>query len=62
MILASSYQSSSTRGPECAAGAAEKLKKREPKKFKKKLARASRFPLEGNFERQTPSFRRSKKG
>jgi hypothetical protein len=57
----SSYQSSSTRGPERAARAAEKLKKREPKKVKKKLVRTSGLPLEGNFERQMPSFRCSKK-
>ena len=30
-------------------------------KFKKKLVRASGLPLEENFERQMPSFRRSKK-
>jgi hypothetical protein len=41
--------------------AAEKLKNREAKKFKKKLVRVPRVPLEGNFERQMPSFRRSKK-
>jgi hypothetical protein len=29
--------------------------------MKKKLVRASRVPLEGNFDRQMPSFRRSKK-
>jgi hypothetical protein len=31
------------------------------KKFKKKLVTPPRLPLEGNFERQMPSFRRSKK-
>jgi hypothetical protein len=31
------------------------------KKVKKKLVKPSRVPLEGNFERQMPSFRRSKK-
>jgi hypothetical protein len=29
--------------------------------MKKKLVRPSRLPLEGKFERQMPSFRRSKK-
>jgi hypothetical protein len=31
------------------------------KKFKKRLVRASGVPLEENFERQMPPFRRSKK-
>jgi hypothetical protein len=31
------------------------------KKFKKKLVRALPVPLEGNFDRQMPSFSRSKK-
>ena len=31
------------------------------KKIKKKLVRAWGLPLEGKFERQMPSFRRSKK-
>jgi hypothetical protein len=31
------------------------------KKVKKRLATAWRLPLEGNFERQMPAFRRSKK-
>src|SRR5262245_61809147 len=57
----SSYQSCSARRPECAARAAEKFKQREPKKFKKKLVRAPRVPLEGNFDRQMSLFCRSKK-
>jgi len=45
----------------CTARAAEKFKSREPKKFKKKLVRVSRVPLEGNVDRQIPLLRRSKK-
>src|SRR5215216_6692503 len=36
-------------------------RKKIPKKSEKKLVRDSGLPLEGNFERQKPSFRRSKK-
>jgi hypothetical protein len=36
-------------------------KKYAPKKFKKKLVTPLALPLEGKFERQMPSFRRSKK-
>jgi hypothetical protein len=36
-------------------------RKKSFKKGKKKLVRASPVPLEGNFERQMPAFRRSKK-
>jgi hypothetical protein len=35
--------------------------KKVSKNRKKKLVRALGLPLEGNFERQMPSFRRSKK-
>jgi hypothetical protein len=35
--------------------------KKISKKVKKKLVKPTRVPLEGNFERQMPSFRRSKK-
>src|SRR5262249_5612776 len=46
-----------TRGPEYAA----RVPETRVKKYKKKLVRDSRVPLEGNVERQMPSFRRSKK-
>jgi hypothetical protein len=35
--------------------------KKNFKKGEKKLVRTAGLPLEGNFERQMPSFRRSKK-
>jgi hypothetical protein len=46
--------------PETATRGSEN-QKRDSKKFKKKLVRVSRVPLEGNLDRQMPSFRRSKK-
>ena len=36
-------------------------RKKLSKKGEKKLVKAPRVPLEGKFERQMPSFRRSKK-
>jgi hypothetical protein len=46
---------------ECARRAAAQLWKTPPKKFKKKLVRALRVPLQGNSDRQMPLFCRSKK-
>jgi hypothetical protein len=40
---------------------AERRQKKSLKKGEKKLVKPSGLPLEGKFERQMPSFRRSKK-
>jgi hypothetical protein len=50
-----------TRDPQNTQRVYLKKLERASKKYKKKLVRASRVPLEGNVERQMPSFRRSKK-
>ena len=40
---------------------AARVPEKNSKKAEKKLVRVARLPLEGNVERQMPSFRRSKK-
>jgi hypothetical protein len=45
----------------CEVRVAEEKSKRDSKKIQKKLVRTSGVPLEGNVDRQMPSFRRSKK-